>query len=496
MQPSSYQQAIIDWLKFGDGNALVRARAGSGKTSTLVMLSDLLDRIGTRAAFLAFNRAIAQELKKRLPEHVEAATFHSVCRSALLRLPQCRKYSARKDWVQKNKTLNILDTYSDDPQVERCSRGIAKLVGLMKANALLPECPESELLELITTHDIEFDERAPESSVAFGIKMARKVLEVSNADISVIDFDDMLYLTWLLQAPVQKYSHLFVDEAQDTNKIQRILMHRMVGTTGRLIAVGDEAQAIYGFRGADSDAMELIKAEFNCTEFPLSISYRCPRRVVALAQRIVPSIEARENAPEGTVSKLDAFKLDDFTKLDLVLCRNVAPLVSLAFKFLRAHKPVQVAGRDFGEQLIALVKKMGATSLEELAEKLDVYTQREVGKATKKKQDSKIERLYDQRDSLMVIIEGLPEDQLTVMDVVRVLDRIFDDKLVGCTTLSTIHKAKGQEATRVFILDGHLLPSKWARQEWQQKQETNLKYVAVTRSLDTLHFVESTGIVA
>jgi hypothetical protein len=47
------------------------------------------------------------------------------------------------------------------------------------------------------------------------------------------------------------------------------------------------------------------------------------------------------------------------------------------------------------------------------------------------------------------------------------------------------------EAHRVFILDGALMPSKWAKQAWQQQQEQNLKYVACTRALDTLIFVDS-----
>jgi hypothetical protein len=47
------------------------------------------------------------------------------------------------------------------------------------------------------------------------------------------------------------------------------------------------------------------------------------------------------------------------------------------------------------------------------------------------------------------------------------------------------------EAHTVYILDGHLMPSKWAKQPWQQVQEQNLRYVAVTRALDSLYFIES-----
>ena len=72
-KPSAYQQAIIDWLLTGEGNALVDAKAGSGKTSTLCMLSDVIpNNSRTRAAFLAFNRSIADELKRRLPSQSQS----------------------------------------------------------------------------------------------------------------------------------------------------------------------------------------------------------------------------------------------------------------------------------------------------------------------------------------------------------------------------------------------------------------------------------------
>jgi superfamily I DNA/RNA helicase len=59
----------------------------------------------------------------------------------------------------------------------------------------------------------------------------------------------------------------------------------------------------------------------------------------------------------------------------------------------------------------------------------------------------------------------------------------------GCLTLCTVHKAKGLEWNRVYILDEFLMPSKYARQAWQQQQETNLQYVAVTRAKQELKFI-------
>jgi hypothetical protein len=146
--PSAYQQAIIDWLLTGTGNALVDAKAGSGKTSTLCMLSDVIPNDSrTRAAFLAFNRAIADELKRRLPSHVQAATWHSVCRSALLRMPEFARFANVRSWVNGSKFHVLFDmivnTYMDG---EKFRNGVKQLVGLMKANAMLPDVSSVDLL--------------------------------------------------------------------------------------------------------------------------------------------------------------------------------------------------------------------------------------------------------------------------------------------------------------------------------------------------------------
>lgn len=469
----------------------------SGKTSTLCMLSDCIPNTpAVRAAFIAFNRPIADELKRRLPAHVTAATWHSICRLALLRMPQFARFANDRNWVQGSKFHTLFDmivgTFLDG---ESYRAGVRQLVGLMKANALLPDASDADITTLVEHFEIEFSEHAANGGLEQGVTMARQVLTLNNNMLDRIDFDDMLYFAYIMGAPLTQYTHVFIDEAQDTNKIQRLLLARMLGPQSRLVAVGDPSQSIYGFRGADSEAMNAIRDEFLCTTFPLSISYRCPASVIRLAQTIEPNIEARPNAPEGTVTYADMWELADFSSTDLVLCRNTAPIVSLGFKMLRAHKPVRILGREIGEQLVGTIQKMRSSTLEDLADKLEEYTSREVAKAIKKRQENKAEQLSDQRDAVLAIIDGMPENARTVFEVIRVIRQLFaDEGLANQTTLSTIHKSKGGEANRVFILDAHLMPSKYAKQYWQQQQERNIQYVAYTRSLDTLVFVRSEGI--
>src|SRR5206468_3822369 len=150
----------------------------------------------------------------------------------------------------------------------------------------------------------------------------------------------------------------FIDEAQDTNPARRALAKLALKPGGRLIAVGDPMQAIYGFTGASHDAMDLIAAEFDTVELPLSVSYRCARTIIGMAQTIVPYLEAAPNAPDGAVSRLPLkTALNALKPSDAVLCRQTAPLVSLAFKLIAAGRGCIILGREIAKGLTNLIDK-------------------------------------------------------------------------------------------------------------------------------------------
>lgn len=97
--------------------------------------------------------------------------------------------------------------------------------------------------------------------------------------LNPIDFDDMVYLPLVFKLRLFPQDWVLIDEAQDTNPTRRALAARMLKPGGRVIAVGDPRQAIYGFTGADNDALEQIAAQFSCKRMPLTVSYRCPQAV-------------------------------------------------------------------------------------------------------------------------------------------------------------------------------------------------------------------------
>jgi superfamily I DNA/RNA helicase len=484
---SPQQKAVFEWIREGRGSAFVEAVAGAGKTTTLVEACGLMEG---SVAFAAYNKKIADEIKVKLggagigENRVRAGTFHSFGWSA---------------WRRSHKHVKLddhkIDTILDEFQVPRVFDSfVPKLVSLAKqaAMGLLcdPNNPQS-WWRIVEHHDLASDLEDPELAQE-GIRQAYRVLKRSR-DMAheVCDFDDMIYMPVITECKVWQNDWVLVDEAQDTNPARRALARKMLRPRGRAIFVGDPHQAIYGFTGADADAVQQISKEFNCRSLPLTTTYRCPKAVVAAAQEVVSHIQAHGTAPEGDVSTIpeDVLMAQGLVSTDAILCRKTAPLVSLAFKLIRAGVACHVEGREIGAGLLKLARRWKVKSVPKLLERLDAYLEREIEKLTAKGQETKAEAVKDRVETLKALADGCPD-----LDCVqKKIETMFQDN-APTLTLSTVHKSKGREWPRVFVLGRNVwMPSPWARQTWQVEQENNLIYVAYTRAMRSLVLVDVKG---
>src|SRR5580700_933308 len=464
--PSVYQANILNWIREGKGSAIVKAVAGSGKTTTVMA-------------------ALAQIPDVDLSK-VRASTFHSVGFNAI-----SKKLNRRDLRLDTGKLRRILRETVGDVDFDLYADFVCKLVAFAKGEGVgaLVAFDGGKWADLIAHHDLYLESEDADEEQA--IEMARVLLRRSNeaAREGDIDFDDMLYLPLLWRLRLWQNDWVFVDEAQDTNPVRRAIAKLALKPGGRLMAVGDDRQAIYGFTGASHDAMDLIRAEFNCTELPLTVSYRCPTSVGEMVRSNVPCFETAPNAAQGTISYLTLSEAT--TKLDThdaILCRNTAPLITTAFALIARGVGCAVLGKDIGAGLVSLIKKQRAKGIENLESKLARWRDREVAKFTARGEEGKAETVNDRVASIEAVIGALSETERTIPKLITKLEGMFSDAN-GVLTLSTAHKAKGREWRRVAILRPDLMPSKWARQEWQQMQETNLQYVAFTRTLDELIFI-------
>jgi DNA helicase II / ATP-dependent DNA helicase PcrA len=489
---SPQQTAVLDFIRTRQGSALVVAVAGAGKTTTLIEAA--LAMSGS-VAFMAYNKKIAVEIQERLKAagaspNVKAGTFHSFGFQAWRRIAPKVQVNEKKVWaiVDQMRVPEALQAF------------VVKLVSLAKQRAvgvLQRIDDDTAWFDMVDHFDVgdslEVQDTDYEATVQSGVEYAQAVLLQSiEQNKTVIDFDDMIYAPLYHDVRMWQNDWVLVDEAQDTNPARRALAKKMLRPGGRALFVGDPAQAIYGFTGADNDALDIISAEFGCTQLPLTVTFRCPKAVVARAQEWVSHITAADVAPQGEYSVTSQ---DDFNKLtpdatDVILCRNTKPLVELAYSYIRRGVGCHVEGKDIGRGLLALAGKWKTNSIEALQDKLGCYLQRETERFLAKGQEDKAASLTDKVETLYVIIEALPAEA-TVSDLRSQIERLFGDTPEGQQsrnlTLSTIHKAKGREWNRVFWFGRNKYqPSPFARQDWQLVQETNLMYVAATRAKQTL----------
>ncbi len=206
------------------------------------------------------------------------------------------------------------------------------------------------------------------------------------------------------------------------------------------------------------------------------------------------TIEAHESNIEGSVERVGQYTAEHFVRGSIILCRNTAPLVAFAYGLLRRDVPCKILGRDIGAQLMTIVKKLRAANLDDLLDKLNTWCSREVDRALK--DDRNPDRIYDQRDCLQFFVDSLDEESRTVDSLLAKIELMFTDEANGASssrvTLSTVHKAKGLEFPTVFILDfSKYMPSRFAKKDWQMVQETNLIYVAITRAMEKLVYINS-----
>lgn len=247
--------------------------------------------------------------------------------------------------------------------------------------------------------------------------------------------------------------------------------------------------SIYGFSGADPAAWQTIIERTKATILPLSICYRCPTSHLEHARQIVPQIEGRPDAPVGTIKDITLDQLaSEVQSNDLIVCRTTAPLIRECLKLIGQRIPARVMGRDIGKQMISLAKTVSKAhySIKDFPTGLRTVTDKKIEDILHRKNaESLTQALNDRHDGLLACWEGIKPTSYE--SFFYGIEELFSDK-ESVVTLATVHRVKGLQRHRVFILHPELL-GKWGRQDWQKEQERNLKYVALTRSMDTLYFV-------
>ena len=504
-------QIMTDVADPACGSIMVEAGAGCTKSSTLEMSAP-----GVRVPALAsaFNKDSAATLRATMPQNFTVKTFNGLGYGAWMRAnPQVTR------WESEDRKLGkIISQIIKERKTTVSADGwdqLRKMVTLAMQSGITPQDMGQPINKDTNENWQAIADSAwvaPDDSGLF-IDIAREALleDIEQARKGKISFDDQVYCPTVLGGNYARYPVSFWDEVQDMNPLNHRQMLLSTTPEGRMVMVGDRRQAIYGFRGADHDSMDNARAlRKQWRDRQLTMTFRCPKIVVARQQGHYPGYRAfHANAeglflpwgpPQDDIGSWKGWNHKDLQAASdacgggdiAILCRNNAPIMSLAFKLIRAGVGCQVMGRDIGKGLQALLKKIcpdDTTSAEEVMKAITAWEERERGLAEANDKPEKVAGISDKAESLTACLEG--SGARTSSELRIVIGQLFD-RISSHITLSTIHRFKGLERPVVVHLDPWRLPSKFARKaaaegdDRQLRQEWNLKYVCETRT-ESIH---------
>lgn len=499
-EPSRYQKKVFDFVLHGNGNGVIKAVAGSGKTKTIVSAMRLVPP-EMKCLFIAFNKSIVQELTERLQNHDNCTvkTIHSlgysIIKGNLRKEIEVDEYKYTK-YIRENihdlsggksKTMS-------DSSLYKYVRHITRLTDFARFNCAQSE---REIIEVAKKYSLNFS--SDECAVV------ERCLKWGKEHLDTIDYTDMVWLPYELSMnPFQhQYDWIFADEVQDFSVMATELFFRCFKRGTRFIAVGDTNQSINMFAGSSADAFNTLCEYRNTEMFTLPVTYRCAKKIVEYCKNLSPETIAADGAPEGDVIR--DFPLMSIQPGDMVLSRTRSPLMTAYVKFLRNDVPCYVKGAESAVDLLSLIDSYGKDETElnsdlsgdglfirmyaDMLDERDNMVEKNGMTTEEATLSSHIMDMYDNINSLSILSYGLNTSG-ELKDRITSMFEASDNSVC----LSTIHKAKGLEAERVFVLCNSTMPSSLAKTDMEVQQELNIQYVAYTRPRTVLGFVSESDV--
>ena len=471
---SQQQLAILNWFQIGRGNAVVRARAGSGKTYTITQ--GLNKANASSALYAVFNKRNAEEACGKITnKNVTVKTLHAIGYGFILANWKGVRANAYCEFGR------IKQLFPDAPA--QVIFQTSRLVSYLKNTFINPD--KKQVMDTIILRGIEVGKHATEWTNDKLADVALESLELATKYSKEISFDDMVWLSTRMGWVRPGYMLCVIDEAQDANEIQLKMIADCCMPGGRVCIVGDDLQCIYNFRGAMQSGIDAYKEILNAKEFPLTTSYRCPRSVIALAQAYAPDIQAKPDAIEGEIFSINHDKmLNDIKVGEIILSRTNAALTKSCLALLRKNKPAYIVGRDVAKLLVNLIESFETNDINEFYTKLDAWLAIKQANVNSWN-SSAVANAQDTHET----IRAISETCLTVEDVKTKINKLFLDSeyvKVPSVILSTVHKSKGGQWASVYRLTWTFNSRKGAQSQAEIQEERNIAYVCISRTENKL----------
>ncbi len=437
-----------------DRAILVDSTAGSGKTAMLQKVA--FNAPESKILYLAYNKNIVEDIKTKLPGDCDVSTFHAfglkIIRENLSNLK-----------VDFNKYRNIEPIFG-------ISALISKHMSLGGAH--------SRMKWEETCDRYHLDKSA--------IPAAMKAYETGIKKKAIVSGEDMIAQPVRENYDFPEYDTVLVDEYQDIGIDKLNLLSRI--PTKRIIFVGDVQQKINSFMGSDPFVEENINRAFNTKNYSINQTFRCPEKVVLEARKFFSGIHTKKEGGCTSRVSLGGISAAEFPGDSLILCRANAPLLELAKKFIRAKMAFKVNPATI-KKFSSVIKRLSrnTSNIHLVRENCEREMAIEINRYEKNGWNHEIVKLkYEAIQEILSIGSSLREAEAFVKTLINT------DKNKCRRTLSTIHSAKGLESENVFYLNQNLgfRIARKTKIEWQRVEEHNLHFVAITRSLKNLTFID------
>ena len=287
-------------VTYCDGPQLVIAGAGSGKTRVLTYkiayLLDHEDMAPWNILALTFTNKAAREMKERIGRLVgqeramrlQMGTFHSVF-ARILRMEAAQigfnaNFTIYDQADSRSLVKNIIKEMQLDDKVYKPA-SVADRISMAKNHLLLPQAYQTSSWAADDVHH-------KRAEVAAIYRRYTERCRQANA----MDFDDLLVQTFMLfeqheevrRKYVERFRYVLVDEYQDTNYAQQAIVLQLTREHGRVCVVGDDAQSIYSFRGANIDnILDFQKQYVGAKLYKLEQNYRSTQNIVKAANSLI-----------------------------------------------------------------------------------------------------------------------------------------------------------------------------------------------------------------
>ncbi|OGU18086.1 MAG: ATP-dependent DNA helicase [Ignavibacteria bacterium GWB2_35_12] len=293
--------AQYDAVMHNNGAALVIAGAGTGKTRTLVYRLSRLVEDGVQPdsiLLLTFTRKASAEMLRRAStlldgrcERVSGGTFHSFSLNILRRYSKILGMDGNFNVLDQGDSEDTINLLRTQMRFDKSKKRFPKKETLLKIfNLSVNRCLNIE--DVILKDFPFFFEELDNINQIFQAYKSYKL------KYNILDYDDLLlYLYKLLnefhdtkKEINRKYTYLMVDEYQDTNKLQHEIVKHLAGPNENVMAVGDDAQSIYSFRGAEFKNIIDFPFSFkDCKIYKIEENYRSTQEILTLTNEIIKS---------------------------------------------------------------------------------------------------------------------------------------------------------------------------------------------------------------